>query len=123
MARASPRSPIHASNRLVEGFCERRERFRAGRGHGPAILQADAEFSRDIDPRFIGEAHANLQRSGIAVNEISRLMAIEADAMAGAMRETGQFVARTPTLGFVIGAHRVVDSADRDADLRGLESD
>src|ERR1700722_4615470 len=111
------------SNRLVQRFCQRREQLRTRRGHAPAVLQADAELTRDVYSRLVRKAHSRLQRRGIAVHQVGRLVAVEPDAMAGAMRETRQLVTGAPTLALIIATHRVVDAAHRYTDLRGLESD
>src|SRR6202035_2585808 len=110
------------SDRIDDGLRERGEKLRSPRGHVPAILQAHPEFSGNVDAGLVGEAHAELERGRVSVNEISGLVAVEADAVAGAVRKPGELIARPPALALVIRAHRVVELAGRDSYLRRLES-
>jgi len=75
---------------------ERRERPRSLRSHVPAVLQSNAEFSGDIDARFVRKAHASLQGRRVVVYEVRRLMSVQADAVTGSMRQPRKFVRRTP---------------------------
>src|SRR5882672_10087715 len=58
------------------------------------VLEPDPEFAVDGDHRFVAEAHAGLERGLVAADEIGPLVAVEADAMAGAMRKARHFVVR-----------------------------
>src|SRR5580700_8082111 len=51
------------------------------------------------------------------MHEIGGFMAIEADAVARAMRKAGQMIPRTPALAFIVLAHRVVDGSDWNIDF------
>ena len=56
----------------------------------PAILQANAEFTGYVNPRLIRETHAGLQRCGITVHEVGRLMPIQSYAMSGRWERPGK---------------------------------
>ena len=53
------------------------------------------------------------ERHRLAMDEVDRLVAVEADAVAGAVREAGQAVAGAVAPAFILGAHRIVDAARR----------
>src|SRR6185369_15043401 len=90
-------------------------------GHVEAILQPHAELARQIDAGLVRKAHADGQPRRLAMDEIDRLMPVEADTVARAMRQAGQLVARPIAETFVETAHRVIDAARRRADVRGLD--
>src|ERR1700688_1593169 len=111
------------SKKFIQGFRQRREELGARRGHGPAVFQTNSELPWDIDSRLVGETHAGLQRSRIAVHQVGRLMSVQTDAVAGAVREPRQLVPRAPAFTLIITAHGIVDRARGQADLRRFESD
>src|ERR1700733_14222911 len=111
------------SNRLIQRFREGCEEPGTRRGHGPAVLQANAKFTGNIDSRLVGEAHAGLQRRRITVHQVGGLVAVQPDAVPRAVRKSRQFVAGSPTFPLIVAAHRIVDRSRRHADLRRLERD
>src|SRR5207244_6126387 len=56
------------------------------------VFQTDAELAIDHDRRFVAKAHARLNRRLIAAHEISPLVTVEADPVAGAMRQSRSLV-------------------------------
>ena len=87
-------------NGILQRTGELREGLRSGLGHVPAILEADAELAGDVEAGFVRETHAGAQRSGIAVHQISGFVAVEADAVAGPMRQAGQAICRRAGIRF-----------------------
>ena len=77
----------------------------------------------NVDARLVGKAHARRQRRRLAVDEIDRLVDLHADAVAGAVRQAGQLVARAVAPAFVGAADRVIDAARGHADLGGCDRD
>src|SRR3546814_12696431 len=73
------RRPVDRGRRL-------REPERPCVGHVETILQPHAELAGDIDARFIREAHARGDLRRLPANEVDRLVPVEADAVAGAVR-------------------------------------
>jgi hypothetical protein len=61
----------------------------AGFGDDHVVLEAHAEFAVDADGRFVREGHAGPQHGLVALHEIGPFVHVEADAVAGAMREAG----------------------------------
>src|SRR5581483_12039651 len=102
-----------SSDRLVDRFGERGEELRPAGSHVPAILQADAELTGNVDPRLVGEAHARGQRCRVVAHEEGRLMAIHADAVSGPVRKPWQAVILAPAALLVEVPYRLVDRADR----------
>ena len=51
------------------------------------VLDADAEPAREIDPGLDREGHPRLEALTIAAHEVGMLVAVETDAVAGAMDE------------------------------------
>ena len=97
------------------------EHFRAALGDVHAVFEADAEFAVDGDGRLIAEAHAGLNFRLVAFDEIGPFVTVEADAVAGAMRQAWDTVAGSETsLGDDI-AGGGVDGFTSRADLRGGE--
>src|ERR1700722_16996364 len=111
------------SNGILEGLRERREQLRAVRRHVPAVFQPYAEFSGNVNSGLVREAHAEFERGRVPVDEISGLVTVKTDAVAGAMRKPRQLVARSPAFALVISAHRVIELAGGDSDLRLFERD
>src|SRR3546814_1298488 len=79
------------------------------------------ELAGDIDAGFVRKAHAGRELCRFAAHEVDRLVPVEPDPVAGAMRGAGQLVARAPAEAFIIGAHRIVDLACRGAEFRSEE--
>src|SRR5882724_1264108 len=109
------RRPCAASLLLqAEGIVDRMGRLAkpagAGFGDDHVVLEAHAEFAVDADGRFVREGHAGLQHGLVALHQIGPFMHVEADAVAGAMREAGRSVAGAKT-----GA--VDDAAGGDVDI------
>ena len=92
-------------------------------GHVPAVLEPDAELAGNVDPRLVGEAHAGRERRHVAMDQIGGLVPVHADAVAGAVRKARQLVAGPVAPAFVGGAHRVVDAAGRQPELRRADRD
>ena len=69
--------------------------FGAVVGHVDAVLEADAELAVDGDHRLVAEAHARRQRRLVAAHEVGPLVAVEADAVAGAVGQSRHLVVGT----------------------------
>src|SRR4051794_36828947 len=110
-------------DRPVDRRRRSREPARPGLGHVEAILETDSELAGNVDARLVGEAHARRQRRRLAVDEIDRLVAVEADAVAGAVRRARQFVARAVAPRLVLAAHSIVDASGGRADPSRFEGD
>src|SRR5215469_4753763 len=73
----------------------------AGKHPGPvlgdvhAIFQADSELAIDGDHRFVAEAHSGTQERPVASDQVGPLVAVQADAVAGAVRQARHFVTWT----------------------------
>ena len=111
------------AERLVDRRRRRGEPLRPARGHVEAVLEPDARLARNVDARLVRKAHARRQRRHLAVDEVDRLMAFHADAVAGAVRGAGQLVARAIAPAFVGAANGIVDAAGGRADLGGGHGD
>src|SRR5258705_4602252 len=96
------------------------EEFRAALGHVPAILEPDPEFAWDIKPGLVGEAHPWRQRCRFVVDEIDRFVHLHADAVTGAMRQSGQSIAWPEAPAFVDLADCVMDSSRGQSDFGWL---
>src|SRR5262249_46636047 len=79
------RDPLTRSDRVIDRFGERGEQLRPLLGHGPAVLQPDAELPGDVDTGLVGETHPRLQRCCVIADEVRVLVAVEADAVSGTM--------------------------------------
>src|ERR1700685_1209109 len=90
------RRAIISSNRLIQRFCQARKRLGAGCGHDPTVFQTNSELTGNVESGFVGKAHAGLQRGLIAVHKVSGLVAVQADAVAGAVGKSRQLVAGAP---------------------------
>src|SRR3981189_1533017 len=51
------------------------------------VLQTDAEFSANVNARFIAKSHLRLEFRGVAADQIRPLVAVHAHAVSQAMRE------------------------------------
>src|SRR2546428_1914741 len=69
------------------------QHFDAALGHHAIILDPHPELSALINPRLDREHHARLEARRVAIDEIGRLVAIHAEAMAEAVREEGAVAA------------------------------
>src|SRR5271167_2911139 len=87
---------LGCSDGILDGLRERRKQLRAVRRHVPAVFQTYAEFSGNVNSRLVREAHAELERGRVAVDEISGLVTIETDTVTGAMGKPRELVARPP---------------------------
>src|SRR5260370_14287030 len=96
-----------------------RKKFRTAVSDVETIFQTNSKFAIDHDRGFITEAHAGLNRRFVATHKIRPFVAIEPDAMAGAMRQPRYLVIRTePGIGdhFARGG---VDGFPGRTDFRG----
>ncbi len=80
----------------------------------------NAKFAGQINTGFVAESHSGRQRKSIAANQVWPLVAIQADAMAEAVREV--FVAGTITGVADYLARGGIDGLAFDARSGGLES-
>src|ERR1700753_1775818 len=80
-----------------------------------AIFQANAELARHGDRGLVAEAHPRLDERLVAAYQVGPLMAVEADAVAGPVRQAGKFVVRSePGVGDDFaggGVHRLAGGA------------
>src|SRR5262245_25721707 len=107
--------------RPVDRGTRLREELRAIVGDVQTVLEADAELAVDRDHRLVAEAHAGRERGRVALHEVRPLMDVEADAVAGAVRQPRHLVAGTEAR---VGDHLPRGGIDRfapDAWLRGRE--
>lgn len=82
----------------------------AGFGDDHVILKAHAEFAVDADCWLVRECHAGPQHGPVALHEIGPFVHVQADAVAGAMREARRRIARPE-------AAAVNDAAGGDVDI------
>src|SRR5579863_5463370 len=91
---------------LPEGLVDRGALFgehaRAVLGDIHAVLEADAELAVNRDGRFVAETHARFEPPLIAPHQVGPLVTVQANAVTGAMRQTGDLVARSKS---VVGDH------------------
>src|SRR4030088_2848205 len=110
---AKASGPDCASLLQAKGIVDRMGRLRepagAGFGDDHVVLEAHAEFAVDADGRLVREGHAGLQHGLVALPEIGAFMHIEADAVAGAVRQAGGRIARPETGDVYDGAGGDVD--------------
>ena len=92
-------------------------------GHEETVFEPHAEFPRNVKARFVRETHAGLQHTGFAAHKVYRLMAIEPDAVPGAVRQAGQAIIRTIAQAFVLAAYCIVDTAGWNSQLGCPEGD
>ena len=95
------------------------EEFRTLISDVEAVFETNAELAVDDDRRLVTEAHAWLNWSLVAAHEVGPFVAVEADAMTGAMGQAGHFVVRTKAGVSDHFARRRIDGLTRSADLRG----
>src|SRR5215831_15786850 len=107
--------------RPVDRLALPREEHRALLGDVKTILEADPELAVDRDRRLVAETHPGLEPRGVAPHEVRPLVAVEADAVAGAVREARQFVAWAEAGLGDQTACRGVDRLARRSRLRGFE--
>src|ERR1700693_1354020 len=62
-------------------------------GNVHAIFEAHTELAIDRDGGFVAEAHAGSNPRLVASNQVSPLVAVQPDAVAGAVRQAWDFVA------------------------------
>src|SRR3954471_2460922 len=108
---------VRSAERIVDRGRRGREETGPALGHVEAIFEADSELAGQIETGLVGEAHARAERHRLATDEVDRLVAVEADAVAGAVRKAGQRVAGAVAPAFILGAHRIVDASRRAAEL------
>ena len=65
------------------------------RGNVQTIFQTDSELAIDYDRWFVAKTHARLNRCLVATHKVRPFMAVEPDAVAGAMRQPRSFVVGT----------------------------
>src|SRR5437867_695351 len=73
----------------------RRERLRTLFGYVHAVFESDTELAIDGYHRFVAKAHPGLKRRLVAAHQVSPLMAVQPDAVSGAMRQARNLVIRT----------------------------
>src|SRR5437763_9355720 len=88
------RSLIMSGEWTIDGRTWLGKKLRAALGDVETVLEPDPEFAIDGDHRLVAEAHARLERRLVAADEVGPLVAVEADAVAGAMRKARHFVVR-----------------------------
>src|SRR5215207_6638657 len=91
---ARVREQTSSAERLVDRHTLRREEAGALLGDVETVFQADAELAIDGDHRLVAEAHSRRDRRGVAADEVGPLVAVEPDAMAGAVRQSRHPVVR-----------------------------
>src|SRR5262245_11181704 len=62
-------------------------------GDDHVVLEAHPEFSVNANGRLVRECHAGLQHGLVALHEIGPFVHVEADAVAGAVRQAGCCIA------------------------------
>src|SRR5690606_3241920 len=118
----NPRAQSRSSKRRIDRRLLAEPARAIGR-HVVAVLHPDAELAVQAETWFVGEAPAGGQRRLRAAHEVDRLVAVQADAVPGAVRQARQLVVRTVAEARVIAADGVIDRAGGHADLRRLEGD
>src|SRR4029077_5091890 len=68
------------------------EKLRTSAGNVETVFQTNAELAIDYDRWFVAKAHTRLDEGLVAAHEVRPFMAVEPDAVAGAMRKPRGFV-------------------------------
>src|SRR5277367_857735 len=85
---------LFLTERLIDGRTLLAKHPGAVLGDVHAIFQAHSEFAENGDGGFVAEAHPRLHRALVAAHQIRPFVAIQADSVPGAMRESRELVAR-----------------------------
>jgi len=90
--------------------------------HVDAVFLPDTELAADADHRFIAKAQPGREGRCVASDNIVPLMNLEADAMAGAVRQAWQAISGAKAGALDHPARRRVDRLHRSAKLRSSKS-
>src|SRR6185437_1817279 len=83
-----------STERLVDRGTLVSEKLRAFVSDVQTVFKSNSELAIDDDGGFIAKAHAGLNRGLVTTHEVGPLVAIQTDAVSGAMRQTRNFVVR-----------------------------
>src|SRR5215510_6203215 len=112
-----------SAERLIDRRALGGEQARALFGEVETVFQSDAEFTVDGDHRLVAETHSRPQQSLVSPNEIRPLMAVEADAVSGAVRQPRNLVVGAKAgVGYHFArsrVHRFASRAGRSARTQG----
>src|SRR5437763_14729771 len=97
IGRSSARRVRGSGKGLIDRRARLREELRTRLGDVQTVLEPNSEFAVDGDHRLVAEAHARGDWRLVAAHEVGPFVAVEADAVAGAVRQPGHFVARPET--------------------------
>ena len=86
--RRSHKSP----ERLIDRWTLFGKKLRAVLSDVKTIFQTNSKLTIDRDRWFVAEAHARLNRSFVATDEVGPFVSVESDAVTRAMRQAGHFV-------------------------------
>ncbi len=81
-----------SNERLVQGRTRFSKVDRSVICHIDTVFQSDTALTVDSDHRLVAETQARGQRRLIASDDIRPLMPVKADAVAGTVRQAGDFV-------------------------------
>src|SRR5437879_12569275 len=83
------------SKGLIDGRALFGKHARAVFGDVEAVFQANAKLAVDDDGGLTAEAHAGFDPGLVALHEVGPFVAVQPDAVAGAMRQAGRLIARS----------------------------
>ncbi len=101
----------YLAKRIVNRRGWRGKPLRTLRRHVETVFKADSELPWNVYAGFIGKAHAGLQQSRLAMDEVDGFMAIHPYAMPRSMREAWQPVSGAITKFLIPGAHLVIHAS------------
>src|SRR3977135_2216680 len=88
-------NPFASPERFVDRLALLAEKIWSAFSDVEAVFEANAKLAVDHDCRLVAEAHTRLNRRLVAAHKVGPFVAVETDAVAGAMRQPGRFVIRT----------------------------
>src|SRR5579883_1938234 len=114
--------PHILAERVVDRMGRLGEPARASLGDQHVVLEPHPELAIDADGRLVRERHAGPQQGAVALHEIRPFVHVEADAVAGAVRQAGRRVARSEARAIDDAARRRVDVLAAVAGFRRREA-
>src|SRR5689334_17018487 len=83
------------SKGLIDGRALFGKHARAVFGDVETVFEANTKLAVDDDGGLIAETHARLDFGLVAFHEVGPFVPVQADAVAGAMRQAGRLIARS----------------------------
>src|SRR6266566_4441750 len=85
------------TERLIDGRALLAERARAILRDVEAVFQANAELAIDGDHGLIADTHSGLEARLVSAHQVSPLVAVKPDTVAGTVGQAGHLVIRAET--------------------------